>query len=166
MPAVDVGEVAGLGRLLVYLAAMVPAPGERAADWWEHTGYGEAAREQALRDGGLTGHEDPLVSFLNGVPREIAEEALRRERDQSERSQAEPWPLEAHPEVPTSFLVARDDRFFPPAFLRRVAAERLGVVAEEVPGCHCAQLSHPRELADQLESLLRRSGSPRVPGRS
>ena len=39
---------AGLMRL-VYLAAMIPAPGERPADWWENTGYERAAREQIGR---------------------------------------------------------------------------------------------------------------------
>lgn len=141
-------------RLLVYLAGMVPAPGERPADWWENAGYSEAAREQALRDGGLTGSEDPFVTFYNGVPRELAEEALRRERRQSDASQAEPWPLSDHPAVRTEVILARDDRFFPPALLRRVASERLGVVPDEVPGCHCVALSHPTELADQLESYL------------
>jgi hypothetical protein len=32
----------------------------------------------ARLDGGQTGHDDPLISFYNGVPRPLAEEALRR----------------------------------------------------------------------------------------
>lgn len=135
---------------LVYLAAMVPAPGERPGDWWEHTGYGEAARRQAARDGGLTGHEDPWVSFWNGVPRPLAEEAERRSRGQAGASSASPWPLTAHPSVPTRVLACREDRFFPLAFQRRVARERLGIEIEEIPGCHCAMLSHPREVAAAL----------------
>ena len=140
---------AGLMRL-VYLAAMIPAPGERPADWWENTGYERAAREQSVRDGGLTGHEDPFVSFWNGVPRPLAEEAERRSRGQAGTSSAAPWPLAAHPTVPTRVLACREDRFFPLAFQRRVARERLGSEVEEVPGCHCAMLSHPRELARAL----------------
>ena len=31
----------------------------------------------------------------------------------------QPWPLAAWPAVPTSFLLCRDDRMFPPAFPRR-----------------------------------------------
>lgn len=135
---------------LVHLAAMIPAPGERPGDWWEHTGYKEAAREQAARDGGLTGHEDPFVSFWNGVPRPLAEEAERRSRGQSGASSASPWPLAAHPSVPTRVLACREDRFFPLAFQRRVARERLGIEIEEIPGCHCAMLSHPREVAAAL----------------
>src|SRR6185312_9080889 len=50
-------------KVLVYLAAMVPAPGERPADWWSNTGYGEAAKQQAAKDGGLTGNDDPFICF-------------------------------------------------------------------------------------------------------
>jgi pimeloyl-ACP methyl ester carboxylesterase len=135
---------------LIYLAAMVPAPGERPGDWWESTGYAAAARAEAERDGGLTGNEDPFVSFCNGVPRALAEEAMSRSRGQSARSMEDPWPLERYPQVPTRVLVCRDDRFFPVEFLRRVAGERLGLEAEVIPGCHCVALSHPRELAAAL----------------
>ncbi len=141
-------------KLLVYLAAMVPAPGERPADWWSNTGYGEAAKQQAAKDGGLTGNDDPFICFYNGVPRELAEEALSYERGQSEASQDKAWPLEAHPDVPTKFILCKDDRFFPADLFRRIVPERLGIVPDEIPGCHCVALSHPKELADQLESYL------------
>jgi hypothetical protein len=45
-------------------------------------------------------------------------------------------------------------RFFPATFTRRQAHERLGIVADEVPGCHCVALSHPTELSDLLVSYL------------
>ncbi|MEZ0471593.1 alpha/beta fold hydrolase [Luteimonas salinilitoris] len=141
-------------EVLVYLAGMIPAPGERPADWWDNTGYAEAAKKQAARDGGLTGNDDPFISFYNGVPRELAEEALSRERGQSNASYHKPWPLRAHPDVPTKIILCKDDHLFPAAFFRRLGPERLGVVPDEVPGCHCVALSHPRELADQLESYL------------
>lgn len=136
--------------MLVYLAAMIPAPGERAADWWENTGHAGAVREQAARDGGLTGSDDPFVAFYNGVPRALAEEAQRRSRGQSEATYRDAWPLRAHPDVPTRFVLCRDDHVFPPAFFRRLAPERLAVVPDEIPGCHCVALSHPVELADLL----------------
>jgi hypothetical protein len=43
-----------------------------------NTGYQQAAEQQARLDGGKTGHDDPLISFYNGIPRPLAEEALRR----------------------------------------------------------------------------------------
>ncbi len=135
---------------LIYVAAMIPSPGERPADWWENTGYAEAVTEQARLDGGLTGHEDPYLSFYHQVPRELADEAMRRSRGQTMTSSQAPWPLAQHPAVPTHVLVCRDDRFFPAELLHRVTRERLGIEAQEVPGCHCAMLSHPHELAEAL----------------
>src|SRR5437879_397973 len=37
--------------LLILVAGMVPAPGERPGDWWANTGWEEARREQAERAG-------------------------------------------------------------------------------------------------------------------
>jgi pimeloyl-ACP methyl ester carboxylesterase len=145
-------------RVLVLLAGMIPAPGESPGEWWANTGYQDAAEEQARLDGGKTGHDDPLITFYNGVPRALAEEALRRGgRGESSAVWSTPWPLDAWPDVPTKFIVCRDDQFFPAAFLRRLAHQRLGTVPDEVPGCHCAALSHPKELSDLLVSYLGRS---------
>jgi SAM-dependent methyltransferase/predicted alpha/beta hydrolase family esterase len=137
---------------LVFVAGMVPSPGEAPGDWWERTGYERAVREQAARDGGLTGNDDPYVCFYHDVPRKVAAEAMSKGRAHpSKASMASPWPLDALPEVPTRFILCTEDRFFPPAFLRRVVAERLGLVPDEIAASHCVALSHPRELADILE---------------
>jgi pimeloyl-ACP methyl ester carboxylesterase len=142
-------------RLLVLLAGMIPAPGESPAQWWASTGYRQAAEEQARLDGGKTGHDDPLISFYNGIPRPLAEEALRRGgRGESSVVYNTPWPLDAWPDVPTKFILCEDDQFFPAAFMRRMAQQRLGAVPDEVPGCHCAALSRPGELAGLLVSYL------------
>jgi pimeloyl-ACP methyl ester carboxylesterase len=63
---------------LVLVAGMIPAPGEAPADWWDNTGYRQAVQEQARRDGGLTGNEDPFIAFYHDVPRALAEKAMRR----------------------------------------------------------------------------------------
>lgn len=142
-------------RLLVLLAGMIPVAAESPAQWWESTGYQQAVAEQASLDGGRTGHDDPLISCYNGVPRPLAEEALRRGgRGESRAVWSTPWPLDAWPEVPTKLILCKDDRLFPAAFLRRVARERLGIAPDEVPGCHCVALSHPAELSDLLTSYL------------
>lgn len=70
---------------------------------------------------------------------------------------AAPWPLDAWPAVPTKFVVCRDDRFLPPDFLRRLATERLGITPDEIDGGHCAALSHPKQLADVLETYASKS---------
>ena len=39
----------------------------------------------------------------------------------------EPWPLEAWPNMPTKYLLCRDDRMFPAEWTRRLVRERLGI---------------------------------------
>jgi SAM-dependent methyltransferase/predicted alpha/beta hydrolase family esterase len=137
---------------LVFVAAMIPAPGEAPNDWWQRTDYRNAVAEQAARDGGATGSEDPYVSFYHDVPRELAAQALSQARAHpSAACGVSPWPLEALPDVPTHFVLCTEDRFFPPDFLRRTVADRLGVVPDEIAAGHCVALSRPKELADILE---------------
>jgi hypothetical protein len=67
---------------------MIPSPGEPPGDWWQNKGYSDAVRQQAARDGGVTGNQDPYVSFYHDVPRSLAEQALRKQRSHpSEASQ-------------------------------------------------------------------------------
>ena len=151
-------------ELLVLVAGMIPAPGESPNDWWHNTGYNEAVRAQAARDGGLTGSSDPYVSFYHDIPRELAEEALGKERAHpSQASMEEPWPLDAWPNVPTRIVLCSEDRFFPPDFFRRLAAERLGIVPDEIAASHGVALSRPKELADILESFTPTPATPDRP---
>jgi len=55
------------------------------------------------------------------------------------------------PNVPTRFVLCTEDRFFPAGFLRRVVAERLDIVPDEIAAGHCVALSRPKELAAMLE---------------
>lgn len=138
--------------VLVLVAGMVPTPGEAPGDWWANTGYKDAVRKQAARDGGVTGSEDPFVAYYHDVPRKLAEQAMSKERAYpSEASMASPWPLDAWPAVPTRFVLCTEDRFFPADFLRRVVAERLNIVPDEIAASHCVALSRPKELAAFLE---------------
>jgi pimeloyl-ACP methyl ester carboxylesterase len=131
--------------LLVLVAPMIPAPREPPADYWANTRYEEEPRES---------YDDEIALFYQDVPAELAAEALRRGRGQSEARLHEPSPLEAWPDVPTRVLIARDDRLFPAPFLRRVAHERLGITPDEIDGGHTPALSRPKELADRLEAYL------------
>ncbi len=140
--------------VLVLVAGMVPAPGEPPDAWWDNTGYGEAVREQAAVDGGLTGNENPFISFFHDVPRPLAEEAMRRERGGSLAGLDEPWPLDAWPAVQTKYVLCTEDRFFPPAFCRRLVDERLGIVPDEIESGHCVALSRPAELAVMLDGYV------------
>ena len=131
---------------LIYLSAMIPRPGERPADWWNVTGCAAAQREAAAKAG--YDPDDMTALFYNGVELDWATGEL--ERDQSDTPGRSVWPADALPQLPTRFILFRDDRFFPEPFMRRIVAERLGIEPEVVPGGHMAMLSHPGVLADQL----------------
>ncbi|WP_245627731.1 alpha/beta hydrolase [Actinomadura oligospora] len=136
--------------LLVMLQAMVPKPGESPGEWWAATGYEQARREQDALDGRAPDDEETL--FYSDTPPALIAEAAKHPRGQSGTPMMKPWPLPAWPDVPTRFLLARDDKFFPAEFLRRVVRERLGIVPDEMPGDHMPMLSHPKELATRLET--------------
>lgn len=130
-------------KLLVMVAPMIPAPGEAPNDYWANTRYGEEVLES---------YEDDIALFYQDVPPELAAEALRRSRRQSEARMGEPSPLAAWPDVPTRVLLSREDRLFPAGYLRRVARERLGITPDEIDGGHTPALSRPKELAERLQA--------------
>jgi pimeloyl-ACP methyl ester carboxylesterase len=125
--------------LLVLVAGMIPSPGETMETWWSNSGYVG------------TGLDDV---FYHDVPPELAAEAQRHERDERSRATEEPWPLEAWPDVPTRYLLCRDDRMFAADWARRHARERLGIAADEMDGGHYISISRPRELADRLAAYV------------
>jgi len=138
-------------RLIVLVAAMVPRPGESAGEWWANTGAEEARRAAAAAGGWGTGDIDDVETlFLHDVPPDVAAAGMAHVGPQSGTPFEAPWPLEAWPDVPTRFLLCRDDRFFPAAFQRRVVAERLGITPDEMDGGHLPALGHPRDLAARL----------------
>ena len=147
--------------LLVLLNAMIPRPGETGNEWGSNTQRKEA--EQAyFATIGLPPEtaDDELAVYFHDVPAEIVAEAQRHEPEQSMTPMGQPWPLGAWPDVPTRVLACRDDRLFPAAFQRRVALERLGIEPDEIAGGHMAALSHPREVAEQLESYRAELDAP------
>jgi pimeloyl-ACP methyl ester carboxylesterase len=126
--------------LMVLVAAMVPRAGESAGEWWANTGHR------------FPDPFDPEVIFAHDLPHAVAAESVLHLRQQSDTPFEKPWPLEAWPDVPTRFLLCRDDRFFPAEFQRRVVQERLGFTPDEMDGGHLPALGHPDELVEWLES--------------
>ena len=132
-------------ELLVLVAGMVPKPGESAHDYWANTGYQKVSRDVDF--------SDTIATFYHDVPRDLAQEAIRRGRPQAQSIAAEPWPLQAWPNVPKKFLLCRDDHLFPAEWLRGVVRDRLGIEPDEIDGGHCPALARPKELAARLEAF-------------
>jgi len=137
---------------LVYLAAVVPS-------------IGESLMDQVRRDKGMfnpdwpgkdpTKDEQLARHFLfHDCAPEVARWALGTLRLMFARAAArEPTPLLDWPAVPSSYIVCAEDRTIQPAWSRRIARERLGVEAIELPGGHCPHVSRPGELAGILDRL-------------
>jgi pimeloyl-ACP methyl ester carboxylesterase len=140
---------------LILLAPMIPAPGESAGDWWEGTGHGEAIAPLVRRLGPPSDWDKEAMAevFYHDVDAATLAAGAEYEGVPSRGLFAEPLPLAAWPDVPTTVLAPREDRLFPLEFQRRVARERLGLEVEEMGGGHLPFLSRPRELAQRLVDL-------------
>ncbi len=138
---------------LVLVNAMIPLPGETPGQWWGNTGS-EAARAAAAAAGGYTTEFDLATYFLHDVPAEIAAAGAAHERPEADVAFGQPCDIERWPEVPTHVLAATEDRFFPLEFQRRVAHDRLGIDADEIPGGHLVALSRPVDLSERLIGYL------------
>ncbi|QBI54543.1 alpha/beta fold hydrolase [Streptomonospora litoralis] len=138
-------------ELLVFVAGMVPKPGESPAEWWSATGHDDLGIALDTR-------REEVDAFFNGVPDRLVDAAFEHARDQGGANWEQPSPLRAWPQVPTRFLLCRDDRFFPPDFARAHATERLGITPDEIDGGHMVALAHPRELAERLHGFWNRRG--------
>jgi pimeloyl-ACP methyl ester carboxylesterase len=147
--------------LLVYLCAALPDPGLSFAEQLRDPG-GAAMMTDAYRDeyrlgqvvlpDGRTTWPPALARavFYHDCPPELAERAVAQLRPQGPAPMRETTPLASWPGVPAEYILCRDDRVFAPDWSRRVAAERLGVTARELPGGHSPFLARPALLADEL----------------
>lgn len=131
-------------RLIVLVAGMIPSPGESAEEMFANTRW----EPEPLQDS-----SDRAV-FYHDVPRALADEAISRGRGQSGTPGREPWPLAGWPDIPTRFVLCRNDRFFPARWLRPLVRSRLGIEPDEIDSGHCPALSRPRELAELLDGYL------------
>ena len=127
-------------ELLVLVAGMIPVPGESAEEMFANTGY-----EQEKQD-----DTSDLAIFYHDVPPELAAEAMSKGRNQADKPWHEPWPLTAWPDVPTRYVLCRNDRMFPAAWARRVVRDRLRISPDEIDSGHCPALSRPKELTNLL----------------
>jgi pimeloyl-ACP methyl ester carboxylesterase len=151
-------------RMLILVAPMIPAPGESPGAWWSNSGQTTAWRQQEKAEGRDPDAEfDVITTFMHDVPSEVVAEAFARgEPRQSDTPFAEPWPLDAWPNVPTTVIAGRHDRLFPLAFMRRLALERLGIAPDVIDTGHLPALSRPDELARRLETYRLQHLAPRA----
>lgn len=146
--AVMACDRAPVGRLIL-VNAMVPAPGETPGDWWTATGA-VSARIAGAEAGGYDTDFDLETYFLHDLPPEEAAAVLGNPGDEAEIAFGQRCDIQRWPDVATSAVVGRNDRFFPLEFQRRLLRQRVGVDAIVVPGGHLLALANPDALFQAL----------------
>jgi hypothetical protein len=149
-------------RLLVLLAGMIPAPGESPGQWWANTGYRHAVQQQARLDGGKTGHDDSAHQLLQRFAAPAGRGGAAQGWARGVRSGLE-HTLASRYVAGRAHQVRRvpGPPVLPAAFMRQLAQQRLGTIPDEIPGCHCAALSHPPGTQRSSRQLPRLTGSGR-----
>jgi hypothetical protein len=128
--------------MLVFVAAMIPKPGETAGGWWATSGFHDVWGDQEM---------DVMEHFLHDLPRSVLQEALERgEPEQADRVMTDPFPLPTLPAIAMRGIAATNDRFFPVAFMDRLIRDRLGVEPEHVAAGHLPALANPVGLVELL----------------
>jgi pimeloyl-ACP methyl ester carboxylesterase len=147
-------------RQLVFLAAMLPKPGmsandERAAEPIDGAGPSGSAEWTDLgNDVWLVGPNTATEMFFPDAAPVDAAWAASKLRPQSYRPMNEVTPLTTWPDVPSAYIVCRDDRAVNPDWGRRAARERLGVEPVEIDGGHSPFITRPLELAALIDAIL------------
>jgi hypothetical protein len=148
-------------RALVFVNAMIPRPGERAAEWRDNTGV-IAAREAEADRLGYTREVDLETYFTHDVDPAIAAEGARRGRSEAEAAFVSVCDFDGWPDLAIRAVAGEDDRFFPLAFQQGVARERLGIDADPLPGGHVLPLSQPEALTSYLLDICTSAPAPRA----
>ena len=148
-------------RHLVFLNAFVTAPGESMNEVVDREGdvfapgWPERARRQERLGGGASAWppDAAIDAFFHDCTPEDGTWAAARLRPQSWAALADRCPVDAWPDVPSTYVLSRDDRVVNPAWSRRVAREVLAVEPVELDGGHSPFLSQPAALAAVLAEL-------------
>ena len=163
---------------VVYLTAFVPIPGQPF--WVRHPGQplssctgddvelvSPAFRALIQDRGDGTSELDVrgLAAFLagEGMAEYVIPLLTPMLRPNGVRAFEEPWPLQALPQVPSSYLLGSADPVLPPDTQRKFAA-RLGVEPIVIQGGdHGTHMKRPRQVARILHELTKTdSGEARV----
>ncbi len=150
-----VPERRSVGRL-VYVCAFVPEPGSSFNEVRHREGVEPDRKMQHTQftdlgdDVWMIGPDAAVELFYHDASERLASWAVPQLRPQGYRIMREPTPLRTWPEVPTTYLLCREDRAVDAGWARSVAHERLRTEAIELEGGHSPFLTRPAELASAL----------------
>jgi Alpha/beta hydrolase family len=152
-------------RRLIFLAALVPVPGQRMIEVQTSEDVlgdtGAVARDQLGRSY-WTSTEAAIDILYPDCDAGLARKIAGRLRPQARTPHEEPCPITEFPDVPTSYLLMREDRMIRPEWSRMAARARLGVEPIELTGGHSPMLARPEQLARRLIELDGPASAPRA----
>lgn len=146
-------------RRLVFLAALLPVPGQSANDQRAHERIDGQLPPKIAEwtdlgdDVWMVGPRTATELFYHDAPAAVARWATQRLRPQAYRVLTEITPLEAWPDVERSSIVCRADRAINPVWVRAAAHDRLGIDPIELEGGHAPFLTRPGDLARIIAGL-------------
>lgn len=144
-------------RRMVFLCALVPALGMSWSEYLaEHPSASTMPWGRVVID-----EQDRLVMpwdllrerFYQDCKLEDAEAAAKSVVPTAQTSLNEQCPIEAWPDVPSTYVLCKDDGLIGQEWSREIAVARLGGPALELPGGHSPMLSRPAELAAVLDEI-------------
>jgi pimeloyl-ACP methyl ester carboxylesterase len=144
---------------MVFLAAFIPIPGKAFRDQFSEPGMFPPSDESTFPVSGDDGlmswpPERAIPALMPDLEREAAMRAARSLRRQAGTPHGEVCPLEGWPDVPSSYILCRQDTQVGADWARRAARERLGTEAIEINGGHMPMIGRPDELTQILGSLI------------
>ncbi|MFI5709352.1 alpha/beta fold hydrolase [Kribbella sp. NPDC051620] len=151
----------GVVTALVFLAALLPEPGrswrEQLADgrpmapWF----YAQGLPRQRRDDEGRTYWPTDAAAelFFHDCDPQLAAAAAGRLRPQAPTPVEETTPVSRFPDLPTAYIMGREDRAVSPEWVRATVPERLGIAPTWIDGGHSPFLARPAELADVLTGI-------------
>ncbi len=142
---------------MVFLAAIIPSPGQSIPDQYRvepatHLAFHGATDADELGRRFLSAHA-ARTWLYHDCSEELAIWAHGQLRPQAGPPGEEVTPLRVWPAVPSSYVVCTEDRVIVADWARRAARDRLGTTAIELPGSHSPMLSRPADLAEVLVGL-------------
>jgi pimeloyl-ACP methyl ester carboxylesterase len=147
-------------RRVIYLAGPLPVPGKSFAQLSVETpdmimpSVPSSATDYA--EGGELAEQSAEAltnTFYHDCPRELIPWLLQGLRPQATKPIMEITPLEALPEVESSYVVCSNDHAINPDVCRAIARDTLGLEPIEIDSSHSPFASKPAALADIFEAL-------------
>lgn len=138
---------------LVFLAAVIPEIGKSALQLLQ--GNPDMMCPNWIGKDPTKDDAIAMQFLFHDCSAEIASWALGTRRLMHARQAlSEICPIDRWPDVPSNYILCREDRTLNAAWWRRAVPERLGAPSVELPGGHCPHVSRPRQLADVLKTLI------------